>query len=388
VALITSTSTGDAVALALEGGPLEHAEAVLLVDDGEPEPPEAHPLLDERVRADDERYAAVRDAGDRIAPRLALDAAGEQPRLDAERREERRDGRQVLLGQELRRRHERGLAARLDRAERREQRHERLAAADVALEQATHGMRRREVLADLGERALLRGRRAERQRRTQRGREPRRGGNAVPGSRPAAVRRSARPSWRKKSSSKMSERCAVDVAPLSPWRSASSVGAWTVCSARPRSVRRWRDAIGGGSTLGTRSAKRDNRRLHEASHGAGVHGRRLSRTRGRCERGPWCPRRARAPRSRDGRCGGAAAERQVDAPVHHEPLPLAEAPPEPADLVEPHEHQERVGVAQPHLQYLAPAAARAPPSPWRRCRGGGLLARPERAERRGARRSS
>ena len=70
-------------------------------------------------------------------------------------REEILDGEQVLLGERLRRRHQRALVARLDRAEERVQRDDGLAGADVALEQALHRPLGRKVGIDLRDRAFL-----------------------------------------------------------------------------------------------------------------------------------------------------------------------------------------------------------------------------------------
>ena len=58
----------------------------------------------------------------------------------------------MLARQDLGRRHQRGLGAGLDRVEHGEQRHHRLAAADIALQQPQHARRRRHVGGDLGER--------------------------------------------------------------------------------------------------------------------------------------------------------------------------------------------------------------------------------------------
>ena len=69
--------------------------------------------------------------------------------VDAERLGEAADGGEVLLGQQLGRRHERRLVAVLDRHQRREQRDDRLAAADVALHQPMQRMRLRHVGEDL-----------------------------------------------------------------------------------------------------------------------------------------------------------------------------------------------------------------------------------------------
>ena len=60
----------------------------------------------------------------------------------------------MLLGEHLGRRHERALVAALHRDEQRGERDDRLARADVALEQPVHRRGAGEVVRDLGERAL------------------------------------------------------------------------------------------------------------------------------------------------------------------------------------------------------------------------------------------
>ena len=73
----------------------------------------------------------------------------------------------VLLGEDLGRRHQRDLPAGLDRLQRGQRRDDRLAAADVALQQALHRHRPLEVVADLPPDALLRPRQLERHAREQ-----------------------------------------------------------------------------------------------------------------------------------------------------------------------------------------------------------------------------
>ena len=70
---------------------------------------------------------------------------------------------EMLLGQDLGRRHERHLQAVLHRDERREQRDDGLAGADVALQQPVHRLRPLQVVDDLLERLLLPGGQPERQ---------------------------------------------------------------------------------------------------------------------------------------------------------------------------------------------------------------------------------
>ena len=69
----------------------------------------------------------------------------------------------MLLGQDLGRRHERHLQSVLHRDERREQRDDGLAGADVALQQAVHRLRALQIVDDLLQRLPLPGRQPERQ---------------------------------------------------------------------------------------------------------------------------------------------------------------------------------------------------------------------------------
>ena len=119
-----------------------HAEAMLLVDDGEREVAERDVLLEQRVGADQEIDLAGREAGQDVGALAAAFAAGEQRDAHADRLGERRDGGEMLARQDLGRRHQRGLAAGLDHRRAGEQRHHGLARADVALQQAQHAVRR------------------------------------------------------------------------------------------------------------------------------------------------------------------------------------------------------------------------------------------------------
>ena len=68
----------------------------------------------------------------------ALVAAGEEVEADAGGLGERGEGEEVLAGEDLGRGHHRRLAAGLDGGEHGEEGDQRLAGADVALEQAVH----------------------------------------------------------------------------------------------------------------------------------------------------------------------------------------------------------------------------------------------------------
>ena len=95
-----------------ERGTLLHAEAMLLVDDHEPEVVEVDGVLQERMGADDDAGLARGDGSEFVAalprglrareigdPRAQV-ARAEQSGL-RERAEERSDGAQVLLGEHL-----------------------------------------------------------------------------------------------------------------------------------------------------------------------------------------------------------------------------------------------------------------------------------------------
>ena len=140
-------------ALAAQQQPLIHAEPVLLVDHRQRQVVVLHALLEQRVGADDQRHRAIRQSAQQLRPRAPLHATGQQ------RHRRRRQARQravVLLRQHLGRRHQRGLLPGLDRAQHRQQRHQRLAGADVALQQPQHPPVGRQIGVDLSQRLLLR----------------------------------------------------------------------------------------------------------------------------------------------------------------------------------------------------------------------------------------
>ncbi len=136
---------------------------MLLVDDRQAEPGEAHLLLDHRVGADHQRGLARGHLLEHLRPRLALAAAGQPGDGDAERRQPADQLLQVLLGQDLGRRHQRALPAGVDGDAGGERGHHRLAGADVALQQAMHRQRPRQVGGDLVGDAALRLGQAKRQ---------------------------------------------------------------------------------------------------------------------------------------------------------------------------------------------------------------------------------
>ena len=100
----------------------------------------------------------------RSARRPRRRRAGEQRGLHQLAGHQRLQRGEVLLGERLGRRHQRGLGARLDRAQHRVDGHHGLAGADLAHEQALHRPVARELVVDGGHRLALVGGRLERQR--------------------------------------------------------------------------------------------------------------------------------------------------------------------------------------------------------------------------------
>ena len=168
VAVITSRSGHRRAGLLPQGGALLHAEAVLLVDHDDAEAVEGDALLDQRVGADGEVDRAVGEpaedalalgAGDAVGEQLhAQRPIGEQAvalRRDLEVGQQRLDPGGVLLGEDLGRCHQRALVPTFHRRQQRRDGDDRLAGADVALQQAVHRVRRGEVGIDLADHPAL-----------------------------------------------------------------------------------------------------------------------------------------------------------------------------------------------------------------------------------------
>ena len=153
-----------ALALAAQCEPLLDPEAVLLVDDDEPEVRERHVRLEQRVRSHRDRGLAAGDAGQDPAALAAPEAAGEPGHLDPERLEPAPEAREVLLREQLGGRHQGDLALAGHRRHRGDGRDHRLAGAHVALHQPVHRPGPGEVGTHLPRHPALRGGQLERQR--------------------------------------------------------------------------------------------------------------------------------------------------------------------------------------------------------------------------------
>ena len=149
MAVITSTSGSSPLPRSVAR--CSDAEAVLLVDHDQPERAEAHVASTSACVPTTQVDAA---AGS-ISRRAARAAPRRSSRRSAARRgtataaAAARWSEEVLLGEDLRRRHERDLQTVLHGDERGEQRDDRLPGSDVALEQAVHRLRTLQIVDDL-----------------------------------------------------------------------------------------------------------------------------------------------------------------------------------------------------------------------------------------------
>lgn len=134
---------------------LVHAEAVLFVDDDEGEAGVGDVFLEDGVGADDELGTAVGDGGDGGAFFCACHFAGERGEGDGESGEQVADVGGVLFGEQFGRHHQYGLAAGGDGLQAGGEGDDGFAGADIALHEAHHRCRLREISGDFGADAFL-----------------------------------------------------------------------------------------------------------------------------------------------------------------------------------------------------------------------------------------
>ena len=146
----------DRFALLPQQRALAHAEAMLFIRHGKPQPMIVYALGNQRMRADRHIPFAVLDRLMRDFMLLRGQAAGQQPHFQAQRREDRLCSFIMLARQHFGGRHQRRLIARaaahVDRAER----YRRFAAAHIALHHARHRAIARQIAANLLQHAPLR----------------------------------------------------------------------------------------------------------------------------------------------------------------------------------------------------------------------------------------
>ena len=140
---------------------------MLFVDDREPQIGELDALLEQGVGADDDARATRTHRLETGSPLRRAELAGQPADVDAERIEPGGEVQQVLLGEDLGRRHQRDLVTGLDDIGRHQRRDHRLARADVPLHEAEHRLAPRHVRPELGEHPLLRAGRNEVEARAQ-----------------------------------------------------------------------------------------------------------------------------------------------------------------------------------------------------------------------------
>ena len=152
-------------ALVAQRQALADAETVLLVDDHQSQPGELHCFLDQRMRADDQLRLAGFDGGLGLGLVLLLQAAGEPDDLHAKWCHPAGDVAEMLVRQDLGGRHQHCLEAAVDGLRCRQRGDHRLAAADIALQQALHRKGLHQVGPHFCQYPLLRRRQLERQGR-------------------------------------------------------------------------------------------------------------------------------------------------------------------------------------------------------------------------------
>jgi hypothetical protein len=108
-------------------------------------------FLEQGVGADGDGDGAVGEAGEHAAALGALHAAGQQGALHPGGAAQPGQGAKMLAGQDFRGRHDGGLRPGLHRLEHGQHGDQRLAGADIALQQAQHAVGRGEVCLDLAQ---------------------------------------------------------------------------------------------------------------------------------------------------------------------------------------------------------------------------------------------
>ncbi len=146
---------GGDVALLPQFGALRHPEAVLFVDDDQPDVPECDYVLQQGVGADEDLQRAVAEPLVNLFAFLLFGGTGEQGDGDIHLLQHCADGFVVLRCQDFRGSHEAGLETIVKGNQHAHDRHQRLPASHIALQQAVHLFARAAVLSDFPYHALL-----------------------------------------------------------------------------------------------------------------------------------------------------------------------------------------------------------------------------------------
>ena len=154
-------------ALLAQRQPLVHTEAVLLVHHDQSEIGELHAFLKQCLGADGDGGPARTDFFERVLARAAVELAGQPGHGNTQGLEPGGKIPQMLVGQQLGRRHHRDLQSALDSTEGGAGGDDGLARPDVTLHQPLHRMALPQIAQDFFQHALLRARQPERQARQQ-----------------------------------------------------------------------------------------------------------------------------------------------------------------------------------------------------------------------------
>ena len=126
---------------------MPHAEPVLLVNNCEREIFKFHIFFNQRVGADDDIHFSFRAVGKQFFAGLAFDRTGEQSQTHRQTIQHIFERDKMLLGQNFRRGHERGLELVFAREQHCGNGHHCFAAAYIALQEPVH----REIRGEVGE---------------------------------------------------------------------------------------------------------------------------------------------------------------------------------------------------------------------------------------------
>ena len=121
------------LALGPQFGALGHTKSVLLVDHRHAEAPKLHVVLNDGVRAHQDVDRPIGQSFEHLLAAFALHDARQQFHTDVHSLQKRLKGGQVLLGENLRRRHHAGLETVVERQQHHHECHQRLARSHVAL---------------------------------------------------------------------------------------------------------------------------------------------------------------------------------------------------------------------------------------------------------------
>ena len=146
---------------------LPDAEAVLLIHHHQPQPGKLNWILQEGMGAHQDLKLSVDQVLQQFPPPSGRGGAGEQGTAHVQLGQPVGELGEMLLGQHLGGGHQGALAACLDGAEQGSEGHHGLAAAHIPLEQSCHRLGTGQVMADLGQHAILGAGEGKRQDRAQ-----------------------------------------------------------------------------------------------------------------------------------------------------------------------------------------------------------------------------